>query len=294
MKSTIPVDLEMMERRSLSANFKTVFRSIFTSLTLIQNVRVIAPALAYMFLQMAVMILYLMSLDRPWTSFWALFLGGVDAADVARFPGHLLLMQPILGRVDMFLGAFVQIIFQASTVWLVSAAFRRKTVSVRAAASESIRRYPRLVFVSLLSSALVYAFINLARHISENMDGIARKAAAGSGVLAALAVQTLFLFSIPIIMHRETPAARILPESFGAVAELPMASAIIVIVSFFITLPTTFLSLKAGMIALQLSPDFMIHSHVASTIMEMTANYLLMAGATIIFIHKIDIRREKE
>ncbi len=290
----IPVDLEIMERRSLSANFKTVFRSIFTSLTLIQNIRVVAPALGYMFLQLAVMVLYLWSLEKPWTSFWALFLGGVGAGDIARFPAHLLLMQPILGRVDMLLGAFVQVIFQAATVCLVSAAFRRKTVSIRAATAESIRRYPKLLFVSLLSSALVYAFINLARHLSENMDGIARMGIAGSGVLFALAIQTLFLFSIPIIMHRETPASRIVPESFRAVAELPIASAIIVIVSFFITLPTTFLSLKAAMIALQLSPDFMIHSHIASTIMEMTANFLLMAGATIIFIHKIDIRREKE
>jgi len=284
----IPGNPDNIERLNFSKNFQTAFRAFFTSLTLVQNVKVIIPTLVYMFLQLAIMTLYLLSIERPWTSFWALFAGGVAAGDLAHFPRHLLLMQQVLGRVDMLVDTFVHVVFQAATVSLVSAAFRKKTVSLSASMKESCGRYFKLVFVSLLSAVLVYSAINLARHLSGNMDGIVRAGVAASGVLAGLVVQVFFLFSIPIIMHANPPVARIVPDSLRMALKLPLASAFIVAVSFVITLPTTFLSLKAGMIALQLSPDFMIHSHIASMIMELTAAYLLTAGATIIFIHKME------
>ncbi|MCK4537989.1 MAG: hypothetical protein KAV42_04235 [Candidatus Krumholzibacteria bacterium] len=283
---TILNDPDSEERFSFSAGFRSASRAFFTSVTLLQDFRVILPVLLYLLLQLLLVAAYVNSRVEPWTTFWAVFARGISSEALGHFPGHLILMQPILGRVEIFLDAFIHIIFQSVTVSLIAAAFRKKSISIGAGFRLAGSRYFRLVGISVISSGAVFALVNIARHLSTGFDGLTRIAINGSGVVAALLIQVLFLYAITLIIYKDRPFWKVIPGSVRFALRFPIPSLLIVLIPFIVTLPTTFLSLKAEMIALQLAPDFMIHSMIATLVMEFIATYLITAGAVIFYIHR--------
>ncbi|MBU8920320.1 MAG: hypothetical protein KOO63_00520 [Bacteroidales bacterium] len=284
--SMIQNDPDSRERFNFSVGLRTASRAFFTSVTLLQNFKVILPVLLYLLLQILLVAAYVNSLAEPWTTFWAAFAQGISSEALGHFPGHLILMQPILGRVEIFLDSFVHIIFQAATVSLIASAFRKKGASIGASFRLAGSRYFRLVGISVISSVAVFAAINIARSLSSGFDGLTRIAISGSGVVVALLIQVLFLYAITLIIYKDQPFWKVIPGSVRFALRFPIPSLLIVLIPFIVTMPTTFLSLKSEMIALQLAPDFMIHSRIASLVMESIATYLITAGAVIFYIHR--------
>jgi hypothetical protein len=274
------------ERFNFPAGLRSASRAFFTSVTLLQDIRVILPVIFYLLLQILLVAAYVSSRIEPWTTFWAFFARGISSEVLGHFPGHLILMQPILGRVEILFDSFIHIVFQAATVSLIAAAFRKKKVSLGAGFRLAGSRYFKLVGISVISSGAVFAAVNIARLLSSRFDGLARLAISGSGVVVALLVQVFFLYAITLIIYQDRPFWKVIPGSARFALKFPIPSLLIVLIPFIVTLPTTFLSLKSEMIALQLSPDFMIHSRIASLVMESIATYLITAGAVIFYIHK--------
>ncbi|HSG29006.1 MAG TPA: hypothetical protein VLA34_11035 [Candidatus Krumholzibacterium sp.] len=285
--------IEKEERFDLGTGAKSAFRSLYTSLTLVHRPTVILPTLIYFLFQLGLMYLYLGSHGRPWTSFWALFNSSIDADQLGHFPQHLFFMQLLLGRVTIILDVFVSIAFQASTAMLVSMAYRSRKVSIAEAFAFPFRKYHQLIIISVISSGSIYAAINLSRLLAEGLPGLVRLAVIGTGIAVALLIQALFLFAVPLIVLEAPKTSQLLPAVFRRAWKYVAPSIFIVTMPFILTIPTTFLSLKAGLIALQLSPEFMIHSHVASLVMESIAAFLITAGATVFIIHKSSGRKDR-
>jgi len=107
---------------------------------------------------------------------------------------------------------------------------------------------------------------------------------AGSGIIAGLIIQALFLYAVPFALLSDKKFAAAVGESMRMVWRSPAESFLLVLFPFILTLPMMFLSFKAEMIALRLSPDIMIHIYLASEVMKIISSFLITAGATILFI----------
>ncbi len=106
--------------------------------------------------------------------------------------------------------------------------------------------------------------------LSAGMDGPARYAALGGGIALGLMIQSLFVYAIPFIMIDGFSAAAALASGISLSLRTFTKTLLIVAVPFLLTVPIILLDMKAEMIALQLSPDFMIHNHIASRVMELS------------------------
>jgi len=288
-KVVIKGSADAAERRSLARSISSAFQAFHTSLTLLIAPGVAAPYLIYFLFQMLLLALYLFENSGPLARLWALPVSGVSPDTLGHYPAHLLLLQLILGRIEMVLEVFLKSIFHGATVYLVAKAIRRGRPSVLRAFYTAARRYPHLLGVSIISSAAVYAAVYLGSWLSSGIVGPARYAALGGGIATALMIQSLFVYAIPYIMIDGFSAAAALASGISLSLRTFTKTLLIVAVPFLLTVPTILLDMKAEMIALQLSPDFMIHNHIASRLMELVSTYLITASSTVIFLaRKID------
>ena len=248
------------------------------------------PYLVYFLIQMILLVLYLFENSGPIANLWALAVRGVSPDTLGHYPAHLLLLQPILGRIEVILEIILKSIFHGATVYLVAKATRRSRTSVPKAFSTACRRYPHLLAVSIVSSAAVYAVVFLGSWIASGIEGPARFAALGGGITAGLVIQSLFVYAIPQIMIDGSSAAASLASGISISLRTFTKTLLIVAIPFLLTVPMILLDTKAETIAIELSPDFMIYSHIASRVMELVSIYLITASATVIFLRrKIDL-----
>lgn len=288
-KVVIKGSSDASERRSLARSISSAFQAFHASLTLLIAPVVAAPYLIYFLFQMLLLAGYFAGNSGPLARLWALPIDGISPETLGHYPAHLLLLQPILGRIEMVLEIFLKSIFHGATVYLVARAMRRGKLSLSRAFSTAGRRYPHLLGVSIISSAAIYAVIFLGSWLSSGIVGPARYAALGGGIAAALIIQSLFVYAIPYIMIDGFSTAAALTSGISLSLRTFTKTLLIVAVPFLLTIPIFLLDMKAEMIALRLSPDFMIHNHIASRVMELISTYLITASSTIIFLaRKID------
>lgn len=281
----IHTDAKTEKRRGLARNVSAAVEALQTSLALLAQVRVGSPYLMYFAFQIILMSAYLAANTGAAASLWALLIGG-DGDAFGRYPEHLLLMQPVLNRLEMLLDIFVRVVFHAATIVLVQAALQDQALSLRGAFVAATRRYPALLLISIVSSAAVFAAVSAGRIVSLAVPGAARHIASLGGIAAALVIQALFVYAAPYVVIGGRSFVRSVTGGMALSRRLPALTMLIVAVPFILVIPTTFLGLKAELIALQLAPEFMIHLHVASKVMELISLYLITAGATVIFLKR--------
>ncbi len=275
---------DAVERRSLTTSISSAFQAFHASLTLLVAPRVAAPYLIYFLFQMLLLAVYLVENSGPLARLWALPISGVSPETLGHYPAHLLLLQPILGRIEIVLEIFFKSLFHGATVYLVAKAIRRGKLFLPRAFSTAGHRYPHLLGVSIISSAAVYAAVYLGSWLSSGIEGPARYAALGGGIATGLIIQSLFVYTIPYIMINGFSAAKALASGISLSLRIFTKTLLIVAVPFLLTVPIILLEMTAEMIALQLSPDFMIHIHIASRVMELVSTYIITASSTMIFL----------
>ena len=150
--------------------------------------------------------------------------------------------------------------------------------------ASAARRYPRLLAVSAIASAAVYAAVFLGTWLSRGIEGPGRYVALGGGMAAGLIIQSLFVYTVPFIMLEASSAAAAVASGVSLSLRTFTRTLLIVGVPFLLTTPTILLDLKAVMIAMRLSPEFMIQNFIASRVMEMVSVYLITATATVVFL----------
>jgi hypothetical protein len=259
------------------------FKAFQASITLLLTPRVAAPYLIYLAFQMLLLALYLSSNSGPLARFWVMPLRNIPPEALGHYPAHLRLIPPVIGRMEMILEVILKVIFHGATVLLVASAVRRRRGSVPGSFSSAARRYPALVTVSLISSAVVYAVVLAGQRLAAGMTGPAMYAVLGGGIAAGLVAQSLFVYVIPNIMIEGMPAPSALAAGISLSLRTFTKTFMLVGFPFLLTIPTVFLDMKADIIATRLSPEFMIHIHIASRIMELVSTYLITASAVVVF-----------
>lgn len=279
-------DEELRERKSLAMSTRSAFEAFSESLMIAADARVPAPYISYLVFQLLLIAGYMASTSPPWTSIWAWPVPGIDGEALSHYPAHLILMQPVLGRVELILDIFLRILFHGATVYLVAAGFHNRKPSIGSAFRAAGRTYRRLLAVSLLSSATIYALIAAGRVLSGGATGPWRTALLLAGMGAGLIVQALLIYVTPAIVLSGKSLAEGLASGISLSLKTLTRSLVVVLVPFILTVPTTFLSLKTDIIALRLSPDFTIHIQVASRVMELVSTYLVTAAATVLYVSR--------
>lgn len=254
------------------------------ALSLLQHGRLAVPLIIYFALRIAVIALYLASVNEPLSSFWALFVGGLSGAELGHYPLHLILMPAILGRFDIPLDILVSVLFQGATIALVAAAYRRGTVSLAAGFAASSKRYGRMIVVMLVTSIALFVCLNGPRLFGAGLTGAARLAVTGLALLLGLLAQALFLYAIPLVILERRSALRAIVASARFARGNALLTFLIVAAPFVLTVPTMLLGFRADMIAFRISPDFLLINQIAGEIMHLIAMYLIIGGATITLI----------
>jgi hypothetical protein len=262
----------------------SILRIFITALSALKKPVVAVPSIIYLLIQAGIMLLYLNSTGSLLNSFWAFFVSGISAETLSHYPHHIILMQPVLSRLDVFFDIFIHVIFQGAIILMVYSSLRGQKPPAGKSFAQATGRYPGMVVISLISSGLVFFFINLSRYASRSLGTVPHAALLITGVILGLAVQALFLYSLPLLVLKGGGPLKAIKKSFSFASRSPAVTFLAVLLPFILTLPTVFLDIKAEMISLRLSPDFMIYNHLVGEVLQTISTYLVMAGSTVIII----------
>lgn len=262
------------------------FKAFHRSLLLLQNPKLALPLFLYFLLKLGILALYISNTSLNLSPVWAFFIRGLTPENINHYPIHPIMMQTILGRLDILMDIFVFVIFQGVTIILVSAAFARRSVSLREGFKTTTTRYFHLVIAAIAASVIMLVFVNAPAIIAEQTGRHAGTGITAAGTIIGLVIQALLLFTAPFILLERIAGFRAIGRSIRFAGRSIGTSVLLVIVPFILTLPTMLLMLRADMIAFRISPDFLIYIQVAGEIMQLFASYLVIGGATIYFISK--------
>lgn len=262
------------------------FKAFHRSLLLLQNPKLALPLFLYFLLKLGILALYIANTSLNLSPVWAFFIRGLTPENINHYPIHPIMMQTILGRLDILMDIFVFVIFQGATIVLVSAAFTRRNVSLREGFKTTVARYIHLVIAAIASSVIMLVIVNAPAIIAEQTGRQAGAGITAAGTILGLMIQALLLFTVPFILLGRITGLRAIGRSIQFAGRSIGSSMLLVTAPFILTLPTMLLMLRADMIAFRISPDFLINIQVAGEIMQLFASYLVIGGATIYFISK--------
>ncbi len=265
------------------ANAKSIPVIFNKALSALKHPIVAVPSILYFIFQILIMLFYLRSINKPWSSFWAFLINGISPKVLGHYPHHIILMQPILGRFNQFTDIFIHVVFQGAIVLMITSFLAGRKPSLRRSFSLSIKRYIHLAAASLAGSAAIFACINISRTASKSLDPTPHMVVIAAGIICGLIVQALFLYTTPLILLKKMSAAAAIKNSISIASRLAAVTLLIIILPFILTLPSIFLDLKAEMISLRLSPDFMTYHHIVKEILQTISTYLITAGSAVIF-----------
>jgi hypothetical protein len=260
-----------------------VFAAFGKALSCLRRGRTAVPLLAYFLLQLLLLGLYAWSGPRA-AVFWALLRPGMDPEVIRHYPEHLLYVGSILGRFDIPLEILVLVLAQGATVLLVASAAGGTPAGVGASLAAAGRRYLHLIVASAAAAVAMIAGLRLPMSLIGRRPGIPDGIGLATGVLACVVLQAFILYAIPFILIERRPALDALRRSFGFAGRHFVESFLLVLVPFLLTVPMLLLDLNARSIALQISPEFLIHVQVAGEAVQLVATYLLVGGLTVFFI----------
>ncbi|MBN2184717.1 MAG: hypothetical protein JW746_05270 [Candidatus Krumholzibacteriota bacterium] len=278
------------KRFDYAGGFKETINTFHTSVSILKDFRIAVPSFFFLILHLGILISYLSSLDPPSSSFWALFIGGLSSSDLGHFPDHIVLMQPILDRVDIFVEIFINIIFQGATTVLIYSGITGRSLSFAGAFRAAFGKYLQLFLISLFASLFIFLVFFLAGNFRASLSPIAGNTVYAVSMAVALAIQGLFLYTTPAILLYDSNLFRSFRVSISIAWNCPATTFFIVFIPFILTVPTTFISIKSALIATRLSPDFIIHNYIVSSVIEMISIYLITAGGTVIFLQRMKNR----
>ncbi|MGD1047651.1 MAG: hypothetical protein ABR899_02725 [Candidatus Krumholzibacteriaceae bacterium] len=260
-----------------------VFKIFGTGISYLQFGRPAIPLLMYFALKLCIIFWYVLSGANTPGGLWPLLMRGIDLAAMGHYPAHLILMPAVLGRLDIPLEILVLVVAQGATVLLVAAASKRQKTGLRESLGSTGRRYGHLVVAAAAVSAALFAWFRLSGAFLARFTALPRGLGEGAGVLIGLAIETLFLYTIPFILIEGRTAPEAIRRSFAFARRHFIESFLLVFVPFLLTVPTLLLSVNPSTIALRISPEFLVQVQVASELMQFVATYLLMGGITIYF-----------
>lgn len=261
---------------------RSILRIFITALSALKKPAVAIPSVIYLVIQVSIMVLYLNSTGTAADSLWNLFISSVPAGTLGHYPHRIILMQPVLSRLDVLFDIFVHVIFQGAVVLLVYRSLSGRAVKCAESFLRAIKNYPRLLVISLISSGAVFLIVNASRYFSRGLNLLPHIIILAAGVLCGLALQACFLYSLPLVLLKDTAPLKAIKTSFSIAWRHFPVTLLAVALPFILTLPTVFLDIKAEMISLRLSPDFMIYNHLTGEVLRTISTYLVIAGSTVI------------
>lgn len=279
-----PEHINRKEGSGLLARVQSSLRCFGTSISLLANGRVIVPFLIYFIIKVLIVLFYAHVISDPFISFWALFVNNMSGADLSHYPEHIIMMQKILERFDIVLELFLNPIFLGATIFIVASAFTRTSFTIRKGLSKASGEYAHLVITAIIASALMLTSINLPDLIFGHPGGLFVAITPATGSVLGLIVQALLLYAFPLIILRGENALSAMRGSFRLSKIFLVRSIILVTIPFILTIPTLFLQFNAEIIAIRLSPEFIIYLQITKEVIQLISNYLLFAGATVMFI----------
>ncbi len=278
------------KRFDFTGGLKEALNTFHISISILKNIRIALPSFLFLALHLGILTAYLSSIDQPASSFWAFFINGLSGSDLGHFPEHIILMQPILDHFDILIEIFINIIFQGTTSIFIYSAIFKKPISFAGGFHATFGKYLQLLLISIFASTLIFLVLFLAEMTRSNISGMAGYAVYAAGIVLALAIQGLFLYTTPVIVLYDSHLLRSLRESFRIAWNSAATTLFLVLIPFILTIPTTFIGVKAGLIATRLSPDFIIYNYIISSVIDMISIYLLIAGGTLIFLQRMKNR----
>jgi membrane-anchored glycerophosphoryl diester phosphodiesterase (GDPDase) len=141
--------------------------------------------------------------------------------------------------------------------------------------------------VMLVISIALFVCLNVPRLLATHLGGVARLGITGVALILGLLVQAFFLYAIPLVVLERYSAPKAIAASVRITRRSAFTTFLLVAVPFILTVPTLLLGFRAELLAFRISPDFLLINQIAGEIMQLIATYLIVGGATIALIHRL-------
>jgi hypothetical protein len=262
----------------------SILKIFISALSALRNPVVALPSVIYFCFHIAIMVVYLRLQNDIIHSFWTILVRGADPEIFNHYPQHIILMQTVLERFDIFLDIFVHIIIQGWLVVLVATSLSRRNPSAAESFSITIKRYGHLLAVSIISSGAVFLIMNISEVITSSLFPSGRLISAAGSVLLALAVQGALVYAAPFILLEKENLFSSIRKSFSLARRALLLTSLLIVIPFILTLPSVLLDIKAEMISFRLSPDFIIYNHTMGELLQTIATFLMTSGSVVILM----------
>ncbi|UCD94709.1 MAG: hypothetical protein JSU69_01265 [Candidatus Zixiibacteriota bacterium] len=207
----------------------------------------------------------------------------------AEMFGHYPELYLLLPYVFQWGKLFLSIIFEGLAIGLTSAlfviAFHSKG-RPRLKLSPVFARWPQLLITWAVITGVIYLVNWLVPEIfSEYLQGSPRRVVIFEMVMRIIGViiYAVFVYAVPAIIVRGEGIVRALKTSVSYFAGHPFFTFLLVLIPFLFTLPTTYLSAKAGIVVTKFSPELMFYILLGAIIVDMVINFVL-TGAVVKFL----------
>jgi hypothetical protein len=273
--------------KGLAAGVRAAFRSLYEAVQILQNGKVILPLLFYFVIKILFIISFIESGTGGLHDFWSLLLPGRQAAGLEHYPHHVMLLPVAMERLSIFLDIFLHIIAQGMTIMLVASALEGKETHLRPSLRRTVKRYWHLVIVMIVALGAMLIVANLPYLVPIPLESLPhRHIPTAVSILLALAVQSFFLYAVPIVLLSRRGGFGALGDSIRFAFRNYPASLTLALAAFAVSLPTFLLGFKSQVIALRLFPELLIHIQVTAELLQFVSTYLLVGGVTVLFLKK--------
>lgn len=264
----------------------TVIRIFTTAVKALGNYRVWVPLLAYLLLKITLVLVYTGTPNGPLASLWRAIVPEAARGAVSHYPGHLLIMPMILGRVEIALDVLVNVVFQGATVFLIAWVLTQKPLSIDRAFRGTLARYLPAIGVTAIASSVLYGVFFLPELVAPESVGVPPIVVKGAVTIVGLAVQALFIFTLPLVLLARASVIGAVRESFSLASREFVTTFMIVVVPFLLTIPVILLEGKAELLIAKLSPDILVHVQIARELGQWLSTVVLIGGLTAYYLNR--------
>jgi len=259
-------------------------KAISKSVGAIVNPVVLLPLILYLIVKLILIVLFI-KFPQQLSPFWSAMVPGISAEDLSHYPFSLLNMAAVLGNLDILLDIFLLVIPEAITIILIYNFLKSSTKSAGFGKSmqNSLKKYPSLIVASGFSTIIILA---CSRFFSTLFSTIVSTSSKSQlfGIGLTLLIQPFIIYIIPFIIISGKGIGESIKRSFTLGKTVYVETLTIILLSFLITTPVIILELKRELLALRLSPEFLIQLQIANEILGFLYLYILISSITVLFV----------
>ncbi len=270
----------------------------FTGRILRREPRILIPFAIFFILELGALLLLLAAPRAPLDRIFAPIIRTFWGEAFLHYPIHFLLFPKLDYLFHLLLSIFYGPIMAATAVSMIQTSFQGKSPSALLATQQTIRRYPPVFFIVLITTALVFLtsqiiLFGLHVYFSKGYHTLFMAESRlwmgplfmATDFFITLLIQSLLIYCIPLIVIKHKGFIAALSESIRLFKKLSWKTLFLVGFPMFFYIPVIILLANAPLILYKVSPEVILLTCVAgAAVNTLLIDALITIGTTHLFL----------